>query len=605
MVNSDVLLTTSTSVDEEREDYIKRIKMETNFYNIFRNTIRILLNNYENVELREKIEGEIAKEFVIYSQKLKTITRLLKDLVSDKVLFNGNDSYYKLIQDASTCIVKNNQLCSKSQGLCAISDNGNCSLIIPELNLITHKENEPIYYGRIADEIIRYSRIKSFMFQPQFFLSFGNINYNLRDNEIIMIQSSLTQEYFESIVPTIINNFVKYNSYDEVEPIIRQVYDNVITNNTPIQKKNSTIIIPKKKIVIDEDVEENKEDKEEREGIQELEKIEDKEKKEEKEEREEIINKCKPSTNIKITSGAWGKCFEKNFKELEFNNLHYCTFSIISYLIEQKTGQPKTVNQLKNILVEEYSKYLPTYLNQIVDILIVEGKKIIGEKVEKNGEKVSERDRKEKITFVDFINDESYFLTPFDLWLLVQKYKIPCIFLSKTIINLIETNYTKNLFLGYGFEGDNFAFIVIPGLRAENIPGYKLLLTNTAEVFIPIDSIIDTPCRDKIIDVIQNSKTIEEMLVSYVKKPRLKEKSIDVIPIDDKMNLGLPPKKVETRGRKKKIIEKQVVSPIVDEPVPIVLNIQQPKTRKNKNQYVSNKPLQKNIIKRKLIIEHE
>ena len=69
------------------------------------------------------------------------------------------------------------------------------------------------------------------------------------------------------------------------------------------------------------------------------------------------------------------------------------------------------------------------------------------------------------------------------------------------------------------------------------------------------------------------------------------------------MNLGLPPKKVETRGRKKKIIEKQVVSPIVDEPVPIVLNIQQPKTRKNKNQYVSNKPLQKNIIKRKLIIE--
>jgi hypothetical protein len=248
MVNSDVLLTTSTSVDEERENYIKRIKMETNFYNIFRNTIRILLNNYENVELREEIESEIAKGFVIYSQKLKTITRLLKVLVNDKVLFNGNDSYYKLIQEASTCIVKNNQLCSKSKGLCAISDNGNCSLIIPELNLITHKENERIYYGRIADEIIRYSRIKSFMFQPQFFLSFGNINYNLRDNEIIMIQSSLTQEYFESLVPTIINNFVKYNSYDEVEPIIRQVYDNVITNNTPIQKKIILLLFQKEKL---------------------------------------------------------------------------------------------------------------------------------------------------------------------------------------------------------------------------------------------------------------------------------------------------------------------------------------------------------------------
>ena len=209
----------------------------------------------------------------------------------------------------------------------------------------------------------------------------------------------------------------------------------------------------------------------------------------------------------------------------------------------------------------------------------------------------------------DFINDESYFLTPFDLWLLVQKFKVPSIFLSKTVSNLIETNNTKNLFLGYGHEGDRFAFIVIPGLRAENIPVFKLIMTNEEEVFIPIESIIESSCRDKIIDVIQNDKPIEEMLISYIKKPRLKEKIEDVIPVDDA--IILPPKKLETRGRKKKNVEQIEVLPVLEEKEeeeeekPFVLNIEKPKTRKNKGPYVSKQQTQKNVLKRKLIFEPE
>ena len=103
----DIPIILSNEVDDERVDYIKRIKMETQFYNIFRNTIRILLNDYENVELRETIEKELSKEFIIYSQKLKVITRLVKELIDGKVLFTGNSDYYKHIQEVSTCIVKN------------------------------------------------------------------------------------------------------------------------------------------------------------------------------------------------------------------------------------------------------------------------------------------------------------------------------------------------------------------------------------------------------------------------------------------------------------------------------------------------------------------
>ena len=474
-------------------------------------------------------------------------------------------------------------MCSKSHHLCVISENGKCSLIIPQKNLITDKENEPVYYGRIADEFIRYSRIKSFMFQPQFFLSFGNINYNLRENEIIMIQSSLTQEYFETLIPAAMNSYVKSNTYDEVEPIIGQIYDNTISNKSPPIKispvKKSVV---KNKIVVEEEEDVNQEEK----PAPFTEEKEDK----------EITDMCKPTVNSKVSSSLWGKCFSKNFKELEFNNLSYCTFTFISHLIEEKTHTKVSINQLKSALLTEYKKYFPRHFNKIIDILILEGKKKLGERVEKIGQQLSERDKKTRISFDEFIMDESYFLTPFDMWLLVQKYKTPSIFLSKTVGNLLETNDTSNLFLGYGFEGDSFAFIIIPGLRAENVPGFKYILTNNEELFIPIESIRDNECRDKIEQTIQTSKSIYEMLDSFMKKTKNK-------PGDEEEEL-LVPKKKETRGRKPNLVIEEKVSPILEVASPVILNVELPKSRKN------NKPANKtntkkasmNVNKRKLLI---
>ena len=48
-------------------------KLETSFYNVFRNTIRILINKYENIKIREDIEKEMLKQYIIYSDKLINI----------------------------------------------------------------------------------------------------------------------------------------------------------------------------------------------------------------------------------------------------------------------------------------------------------------------------------------------------------------------------------------------------------------------------------------------------------------------------------------------------------------------------------------------------
>ena len=453
MVNTDVEITTKQDIDSQRVDYIKRIRLETSFYNVFRNTIRILINDYENANLREKLEQEILKEYVIYSEKLENIDNLLRDLVKDKIQFTGDKNYYKLINEVSSCIVKDKNSCSATPNLCLVTENGKCNLILPERNLITNKVNEAIYYGRMADELIRYNRIKSFMLQPQTYLSFGNIGYNLRDNEIILIDSLLTQEYFETLVPSVTNKYIKHNSYDEVEPIITQMYDNTVEE---INNENKS---PEKT--------------------------------------------CDKIEKTHITSSIWKACFPSNFKETEYGKYIYCTFDIIIDLIEKKTGTKFTLNQIKNDLFNEYKQYLANYGDKIVDILILEGKKTLGEQV-----------RNELLSFGNFLYADNYFLTPLDLWVLVTKYKIPTIFICQRWI--LQTKYEKHEFIAYGNKDDKFAFILVPGFSPEKIPSYKLIQSNDGDTFISLDN-LNGECLDRIYTNLNGLITIENYLKHFTK----------------------------------------------------------------------------------------
>ena len=46
-----------------------------------------------------------------------------------------------------------------------------------------------MYFKRLADEILRYTRIKNYIFYPKQFLSIDNIPYNLNENEIILLKT--------------------------------------------------------------------------------------------------------------------------------------------------------------------------------------------------------------------------------------------------------------------------------------------------------------------------------------------------------------------------------------------------------------------------------
>ena len=458
IVVADNIISTTHEIDTERDEYIKKLRLEASFYNVFRNTIKLLLNDYANIKIRESIEHELNKSYMMYSQKLSTIDNLLQQLATNKIEFTGNSDFYKSINEVSTCLNKTNSQCSESAPLCVIGGVGNeCITILPMKNLITHHKNQPVYFGKMADELIRFSRITNFVLHPQTYLSFGNINYSLNESEILIIQSMITKEYFEGFVPIVYNKYSTYNSRDEAIPLKSVQYDTEVELDVainPSQEKTCDHII----------------------------------------------------TN-KIKSSIWKKCFPSDYTETEYGKTNYCTFHFIMELIKKTNDKTITINDLKLELYNEYVKYLPLYKDNIIDILILEGKKTLGDQV-KSG----------SLSFANFIYTDSYFMTTLDIWLIIEKYKIPCMFISSKF--LLETDYTKNSFVGYGKKTDMFVFIVIPGLRPENIPSYKIIQNATKEVFIGMKELKLRECEDALNYAFDNSFTVEDYLKSFSTKTK-------------------------------------------------------------------------------------
>jgi hypothetical protein len=520
----------SNDADMERIEVINKIKIETNLYNAFRNTIRILLNDFKNLNLREKIEEEIKSPYILYNEKLRNINAYLRELVDDKIKFVKDYEYNEMVvSEISTCIMNEESKCFPNTS-CQLGEDGVCKLTIPKQNLINEKNNNEIfYYDKMADELIRYNRIKTFLFQPQTYLSFGTLGYNLRDDEIILIQSLLDKEYFEGLVPAVINKYVKNNNYDDVEPLESQVYDNNMKLNNQLAN-----------------IQEN-----EVEGV-------------------DIIKE-------KISSTFWKKCFPSTFNELIYDdknkkeNITYSGFYMLSDLIKLKTSNILSTNQIRLELLQEYFKYLSKYEVQIVDILISEGKKTLGDQV-----------KGKTMDFTHFIYNEDYYITNFDVWLILEKYKIPSVFISSK--SILQANNQDKVFVAYGEKEDNFCFIVTPLVKIDTAPKYKLIQNTEDSVVFPLNVINDS-CVDSIINAFDNKLTVEEFIQTFTRENVVKKRK----PVAKKRNETI-------------IIEREEDDPILQIQVESEDKKENTKTKKQRNRGVV---FTKKNKKRLLVIEDD
>jgi len=514
---ADIESQTNTNVDTERVDYIKRIELETVFYNVFRNTIRILLNDYLNSDKRKEIQEECNSKFLLYNIQLEKVISLLRELCEGYILFAVKDKGfdYHSIKEIYTCLSLTKEKCNSKSPVCMIT-NDKCSIVLPKYNLLTGTDNETYYYGKMADELIRYNRIKTFIFQPQSYLSFGQLKYNLREDEIIILQTLLNNDFFENLVPMEINKYAKYNTFDTSQPVITQPYTNEITLNEimsftkdvketsenkflekiviePVSKTKPIKNIKMKPILIEE------------------------------EEPNESIRNCLPSNPEKITSMKWKKCFPPNYKEIEYKG-NACGIYMIIDIIKQYTKEDLTETQIKNILLEEYIRYINgnrDNLHKIADILREQSKNKQGNNI-KNG----------TLDIETLIMTSDYFITNFDLWILLTKFKIPSIFIST--FNIPETRFTEHEFVCYtgSKESNEYVFIIVPLLKENASVSYKVVINNDKQINILINSIKGEECRDKIENAVKNYIKIEEYISVFKRdvKPKKKESKEKVIP---------------------------------------------------------------------------
>jgi hypothetical protein len=401
---------------------------------------------------------------------------------------------------------------SSKKPLCFYNDANHCQLVLPKKNLISGSNNELFYFSKMADELIRYSRIKTFIFKPYVYLSFGNVDYNLRNNEIILLQSLLTQEYFDNLVPAIMNQYVRNNTRDEAEPLKSQVYDNIVKISEG---------------TVDETL-------------------------------------CSQSKHP-ISSSLWKGCFPNNYVEVEYEGSDSCGFTMLSNIIEKKIQKTLSVNELRVELYREYLKYLDKYHGQIIDILIMEGKRTLGNQVKSNS-----------ITFQNMIFTENYYITNLDVWILMKKYKIPSVLISSK--EIMQTNYTSSAFVLFHGEEPNEAmcFIFTTTNRFKIVvPKYKLIMNETGEIFV-----VPTPsCQEKITTAIEKSVDLEEYFSSFsaVELNKLKKKVKD----DDSKPKPIP--------KKKKLVLKQDDADVVAPEKPEVVEVVELKEKQQKTVVLKNK----------------
>ena len=184
--------------DQERIDYVRKIKLEKNFYTLFRNTVKIILNKLEFKSQKDDILEILNNEKITYKSKLNRIKEEIKNIIKDYVKFTDIS---KDVRNEFLTLCINSDNCNNNSLVCEEGNNKNCKLIIPKRNLLNNNKNENIYVSKISDELIRYTRIKNFMFSNNNYLSFSPTNYIINDNEILILESEITQDYFRDKKP--------------------------------------------------------------------------------------------------------------------------------------------------------------------------------------------------------------------------------------------------------------------------------------------------------------------------------------------------------------------------------------------------------------------
>ena len=448
---ADEEIMTRLKQDPKREKYVKYIYLENNFYNVFRNTVRILLNKFENSNIKNQIINIIKRKDTeqVYLLKLTSIQNKLNDLIENFIIFK--DDYYnddmlmKIGEITTNCLTNKDPNTCENTKYCLkeTDENGICKLVIPKMNLLNkNRNNEIMYVARLADELIRYNRIRNFMFEKKILLSFQNIGYNLREDEIILLQSLLSDDYFKDLEPMPYNKYINYNTYDTTEPILTELYSNSydVTNaELPAIRCNINTV--------------------------------------------NISGEYKKYFNISST-------YEYNAIEFEAATPK-CSFEVFLYILKNEAEKGNTdlslitINDLKKIIANFYKECIEQSDNNKIKEKMAQLFKYYGlDSIATEYKiKIDENEDSNIIETIPFL--DTYSLTRLDIWILANYFKIPIILLYYPNKTLIETDNKYSILSAYydtpevgDITSQSYYFIIVPAISSSRPPSYQIVKCN-------------------------------------------------------------------------------------------------------------------------------
>jgi hypothetical protein len=425
---ADKAITTVRKKDEMRLSSIRNIGLEAQFYASFRTTARILLGEHDKREIRKKLIEDLDNHSLMFSVKLKNTMYTLQILLKGAIQFiTFEDTVLNDLEDISTCISSYD-----SKKYCLIENTEyQPVLLLPKQNLLNPEiKNNDYYFRRLADELIRYKRIRLFLLEPKQFLNITNMEYKISPHEFILLQSLLDGNYFDDLIPFQINDYVENIPYDLAQPIIQQKYSNLVslkeqeTENTEISQSADTFIVQCVKETLDE-----------------------------------VIGNQK---------SEWKRIFPSSAKEIILNHSSICTFYLIVYIYNKHTGRTISIETLKGILITKYSQIMPKHKDNILSILSKQGGK----------REMIKRVQTSRIQLDTLIKSEEYYLTNLDLWALADILKLPILlFSTKPLKNLLLENINWVILGGNRFN-DSYFCIRSPVESKDTqggIPNYQLI----------------------------------------------------------------------------------------------------------------------------------
>ena len=384
-LDADKTIITSNKIDTERVQQIKLIQLENNFYSAFRNSVRIMLGKHAHMKVRKELLNIIQNQKLLYFDKLEQINRIIRSLMNSHVMFVEYDKDALLdLPEIGLCINSSSEKCVKEPFCMTSTDHGVCKLVIPRKNLLVQMEhpspsanlirrsedNEAIYYGKISDEMLRYGKMRSYLLNPNTFLSFDDTKYNIHNDEIILMNTLLMADdgYFDNIEERITSKYAINNTLEFNEPHMTTKYSNSfdlikqssVTGSAACIKKSQQSEIP---------------------GI----------------------------------GGFLVKTYSKT---------PACSFELMSTIIKDFSDKIVSVDDMKTVLIQKYNKlFIEKGKDFILTILQDQNKKSFITKILSST----------KDTFETWIQSPLYFITSFDIMLLAQQYKLPIILVSSTI----------------------------------------------------------------------------------------------------------------------------------------------------------------------------